>query len=77
MPCYFFNVKGDGSSPDKEGTVLANPEAARSVAVVAAGEMLRDDSGTFWNGPDWRMHVTDEQGATVCTLTIKGSTGES
>jgi hypothetical protein len=76
VPRYFFNVEGDGSPPDKEATVLSSPEAARSAAVVATGEMLRDADGGFWSGPDWQMHVTDEQGATVCTLTVRGSTGE-
>lgn len=76
MPRYFFNLIGDGSSSDKGGTVLPGPEEARSAAVVAAGEMLRDADGKFWGAPEWQMHVSDEQGTTVCTLTIRGSTGE-
>jgi hypothetical protein len=35
---------------------------------VAAGEMLRDVGGRFWNNREWRMWVTYEAGATVCAL---------
>ncbi len=74
MPRYFFTLEGDGSSPDEEGTMLPGPEEARDVAVRAMGEILTDAAGAFWNGPEWRMTVTDEEGATVCALTIRGTT---
>ena len=76
MPRYFFNVEG-GPYPDPDdGIDLKGAEQARDAAVVMAGEMLKDADGRFWGGPDWRLHVTDEDGATVCMLTIKGTTGE-
>jgi hypothetical protein len=81
MPLYFFNVDHDPSgrrplSPDRDGTDLANPRAARDEAIVFAGEMLRDLARAFWNGGDWRLRVTDEDGATVCTLRFSGTKGE-
>ena len=76
MPLYFFNMPG-GPDPDPDdGSDLKGPEEARSEAVTLAGEMLKKIDGQFWDRPEWRLHVTDEQGATVCTLTVKGTTGE-
>ena len=76
MPRYFFNIEG-GPYPDPDdGIDLAGPEQARAAAVTLAGEMLQDVDGQFWGAPEWRLHVTDEEGATVCMLSIRGTTGE-
>lgn len=75
MPRYFFHLEGARySEQDEEGTVYADPATARAQAVTTAGEMLRDAEGKFWSQPEWRMHVVDEQDATVCVLTIHGTT---
>ena len=82
MPLYVFNLH-DGQHPleqdvpDTDGTLRADPEAARSAAVVLAAEMLKDLDGRFRSGSDWTLAVTDEQGETVCTLRVSGSWGES
>lgn len=68
MPRYFFHVQDGKGIPDDVGTVYADPEAARLAAVVASGEMLRGHASEFWRDRHWRMHVTDEQGGTVCDL---------
>jgi hypothetical protein len=68
VPRYFFHVRDDRESIDTEGTVLSGLEEARVQAVTTSGEMLRDFSRQFWNEPEWRMWVTDETGATVCSL---------
>ena len=75
MPHYFFNVQDGQDLPDREGTVLAGPEAARVGAVSTSGEMLKAHAARFWIDRDWRMHVTDEQGATVCDLRFSGTAG--
>lgn len=80
MPRYFFNVHdGQGPAeqdpPDIDGSLLADPETARAAAVTLAGEMLKDLDGKFWSGADWTMVVTDEQGATVCSLRFSGTAG--
>lgn len=72
MPRYFFHLLGGNPQPDDEGTVFAGPQEARAAAVIAAGEELKDIDGKFWNAPEWRMHVTDEDGATICVLSIQG-----
>ena len=73
MPRYFFNVHDSADSPDRDGVELADAREARAQAVVACGEALRDLDGRFWNSADWRMHVTDENGATICVLTFSGA----
>ena len=74
MPRYLFNVQDGQHLPDHEGTVLADDEAARVTAVYSSGEMLRSHAERFWADRDWQMHVTDEQGATVCHLRFSGTT---
>ncbi len=74
MPRYFFNVEGSRfPEQDEDGIVLAGPAEARSALVTLAGELLKEADGGFWTGAEWRLRVTDEQGATVCALTITGS----
>ena len=68
MPRYFFHVIDGREFTDKIGTVLPSREHVRAEAIKAAGEMLRDNGLSFWGGTEWRMHVTDEAGATVCAL---------
>jgi hypothetical protein len=41
--------------------------------VIASGALLRDLGARFWKDADWRMHVTDEQGGTVCDLRFSGT----
>lgn len=75
MPRYFFHIQDGQDLADSEGAVYANPRAARSAAVIASGEMLKDFSGRSWSRAEWRMHVVDQQGATVCDLCFTGKTG--
>lgn len=76
MPRYFFNIQGDGYPwEDEDGTVLAGAVEARAAMVIFAGELLQGAGDTFWSGGDWRMRVSDEQDATVGTLTITGTSG--
>ena len=75
MPRFFFNVKDGQDLPDHEGMVLADADAARVMAVFSSGEMIRAHASQFWKDRDWQMHVTDEQGATVCDLRFSGTAG--
>lgn len=76
VPCYFFQVQGNGHLPDEEGSVLPSPEAARAAAATLMGELLKDADGEFWKGAEWQMQVVDEQGVTVCVLIVKGMAGD-
>ncbi len=75
MPLYFFNVHDGRDIPDDTGTVCAGPVEARTEAVCAAGALLKDFGARFWQAADWRMHVTDEQGGTVCDIRFSGTAG--
>jgi hypothetical protein len=60
MSRYFFNIEDGETILDREGLELTDIAAARSQAVVAAGQMLAESNGHFWNGAPWRMWVTNE-----------------
>ena len=75
MPRYFFHVQDGQDLPDREGTDFEDAEAARLTAVATAGEMIRAHASQFWQDADWQMHVTDDQGATVCHLRFSGTAG--
>ena len=68
MPRYFFNIQDGKDILDTEGTELAGVAEARDQAIAAAGEMIRSNGHTVWNGSEWRMDVTDETGNSVFTL---------
>jgi len=70
MPRYFFHVHDGQEFPDREGTVLADREAARTESMMAAAEMLRDAALNLWTGEEWTMQVVDEKGRSVCLLTF-------
>ena len=57
MPKFFFSI--DGEQPDILGVELPDAHAARSEAIRAAGEILRDIDGAF-KGREWVMRVDDE-----------------
>jgi hypothetical protein len=68
VPRYFFNFRNGKELLDDEGVEFASAADARAEAVGAAGESLKDAGGRFWEAAEWRMWVTDEVGATVCSL---------
>jgi hypothetical protein len=68
VPRYFFNVRDGKDILDTQGTVLPSVAEARDQAIRSAGEMIRSDGETVWNGSDWRMDVTDEAGDRLFTL---------
>lgn len=69
MPRYFFNVRDGVQLPDTTGTTLPDIEAARTAAVRASGEAIRELGAKFWEFEgEWQMEVTDEDGNTVVTL---------
>ena len=68
MPRYFFHVHDGKDVLDTEGIELAGVAEARQQAIVAAGEMIRQDGHTIWDGHPWMMNVVDQAGAAVFTL---------
>ena len=68
MPRYFFDIRDGTDIPDDVGTELRDLDAARAAAVTFAGEQLRDVSGKFWHGHDWKIEVRDETRQILFTL---------
>ncbi|HZH10594.1 MAG TPA: hypothetical protein VEZ24_09495 [Microvirga sp.] len=68
MPRYFFHSQNKTEFIDKEGAVFANSQDARNHAVIVAGELLKGAGCLGWQGTQLRLWVTDETGATVCTV---------
>ncbi len=68
MPRYFFHLKDGTTHTDEGGVELSGPDEAREAAVVNSGEVLRDLGAKFWTSDEWRLWVTDESGATLCSL---------
>lgn len=71
MPRYHFNVHDGRRIVDREGTELPDADAARSEALQASGEMLKNFAReSVWTGQDWRMDVTDQDGNAVGTIRL-------
>jgi hypothetical protein len=70
MPRYFFHVIDGRFIVDRDGTQLADLQAARVMAIQTAGEMIQDAGREFWDGTEWQMHVTDEGQKTVLKLSF-------
>ena len=68
MARYFFQVHDGTDYPDEEGIELPSLQAARERAVRYAGELLLCSTPSFWDGGDWSMDVTNDQGLTLFTL---------
>lgn len=68
MARYFFHIVDGDISIDTEGTELPDLEAARSEAISAAGEILKEAGVNGWKGIEWQMHVTDDSNKTLLKL---------
>jgi hypothetical protein len=77
MARYYFHVQDGVRAIDHTGTELDGADEARGMAVLAAGEALKDLGAGFWDSPEWRMWVTDEDGATICAFRFSPETNDS
>ena len=73
MPRYYFDVENHGSHHDTEGNEMADAEAARTAAVVFAGEYLRDNPDLVWDGRRFSVHVRDESGTVLLDVRVEAS----
>jgi hypothetical protein len=74
MPRFFFHNCDGEIVHDRDGVELADDQAARAHALRAAADAIRKVGDAFWNSPEWETWVTDESGATVCSLTVLART---
>jgi hypothetical protein len=70
MPKYFFDPINSAFLPDELGTECATPEEVKEQAVIAAGEMLRDQCLHLWKTGKLDMFVTDERNNTHLNLSF-------
>lgn len=68
MPRYFFHVTDGYATRDTEGTELPDIYTAQALAIRTSGEILRDMGARFWDGTEWKLEVTDEQGRVLFVL---------
>ena len=77
MTRYFFNVHDGRHIIDEIGTDLPDIAAVRQEAVRSATDLLHANRDIdLWNGQEWKMVVTDGDGAEVLTLRFSGSSRE-
>jgi hypothetical protein len=77
---YYYHLHDGRQILDDEGAELPNLAAARNMAIVHSGEILKDGAASsFWSGEPWRMWVTDEPnggGRTLFTLRFEATEGD-
>ena len=69
MPRFFFHIDGD---EDSGGTELESLPTAKCHAVKLAGELICEQSDSFWDTAEWTLAVTDESGLLLFQLQIVG-----
>jgi hypothetical protein len=73
MARYYFDLEDGQSGRDEEGTALPTLKSMRVAAVEMLGQVLRDRSDTFWDGPDLMLTVRDEKDLVLVRLTVFGT----
>ena len=69
---FFFNLAGAVHDPDNDGIELESMAAARTMAVQAAGELIRDRPEIVWMGEEARVEVTDANRLLLFTVIVGG-----
>lgn len=74
MPIYRFHCSDETREPDLCGTVLPNDEAARTMAIRFAGELLNHEPERIRRQGQQQVEVMGEDGTllfTVVTLAVE------
>jgi hypothetical protein len=72
MPRFFFNFHaGNAIAQDDEGTEAPNLEAARTMAIASAREVLADNIKSASARPMEAITITDETGKELMTVLAK------
>jgi hypothetical protein len=69
MPRYFFHTEDGHVEHDKEGTELANLEAAKMEAARMMGDLLRLSPRMFWSDCQMTVTVVGENDLTLFSIT--------
>lgn len=71
MTRYFFNIEDHVRDEDNQGTELADAAQARLQAIAFAAGVLRDDPGLVWDGREFIVQVSNEQGERVGDVIVR------
>jgi hypothetical protein len=71
MPRYFFNIEDHVRDEDDKGTELADAAQARLHAIAFAAGVLKDDPDLVWDGREFRVEVTREDGEPVVDVIVR------
>ncbi|MGI3902394.1 MAG: DUF6894 family protein [Janthinobacterium lividum] len=72
MPRFFFHRADGVFDPDEVGSELPDLASARIEAVRFAADSIRDQPMEVWQGHNFRVEVSDEEGMLLCTVVILG-----
>ena len=70
MPKYFFNVRERVEVRDDHGIELPDMNAAKRHGVMMLGQILRDESRTFWASGRLQVTATTHDGVVLFTLEV-------
>jgi len=72
MTTFFFNFsKGGAVAQDREGLDAPDLEAARTLAISSAREILADNIKANEGNPIESVTITDESGAELLTISVR------
>lgn len=70
MPRFFFHIEDHVHEIDEDGQELTDAAEARVQAIIFAGSLLRDDPDLVWDGRQFEVRVTDEDGRYVTAVHV-------
>jgi len=68
VPRYYFHLRFDHESIDRDGVELPDFQAAWAEAIRSFGEMLRIRDGSLSPDTPFEMVIADENGTQLCRL---------
>ena len=77
MPRYFFNVENDGLSAEETGSEFPDLATAKCEAVKFAGTFVCHEADIFWERREWRLNVSDHNGAPLFSIRVLGEDAPS
>lgn len=73
MSRYYFHLQDGAFVPDRNGLELESLEEARRRAIAFSSDLLQQETEKFWDGTQWQITVTDEDGTALFVLNFFAS----
>jgi hypothetical protein len=74
MDRFYFDVEDGKSERDEEGTELSGLAEVRHASVKLLGEELCERDRSFWDDPELKITVRDDNDLILLRLTVFGTT---